>query len=44
MNDKVLIDTCAWIDYLRAKEGQLGDEVATAIESQLRARKFPQLR
>ena len=32
MNDKVLIDTGAWIDFLRAKEGQLGDEVATAIE------------
>ncbi len=29
---KVLIDTCAWIDFLRSKKGVLGDYVASAIE------------
>jgi len=29
---KILIDTCAWIDFLRAKDGALGDQVAQAIE------------
>jgi len=29
---KVLIDTCAWVDFLRSKQGVLGDYVATAIE------------
>ena len=30
---KVLIDTCAWIDFLRSKEGVLGNSVANLIES-----------
>ena len=29
---KILIDTCAWIDFLRSKKGILGDYVASAIE------------
>lgn len=29
---KILIDTCAWIDFLRSKQGVLGNYVATAIE------------
>jgi predicted nucleic acid-binding protein len=29
---KILIDTCAWVDFLRSKQGVLGDYVATAIE------------
>ena len=29
---KILIDTCAWIDFLRSKKGVLGDYVASAIE------------
>ena len=33
MHEKVLIDTCAWIDFLRSTEGKLGDFVAQAIES-----------
>lgn len=31
MNDKVLFDTCAWIDFLRYPDGALGDLIATAI-------------
>ena len=30
---KILIDTCAWIDFLRSKKGILGDYVANAIET-----------
>jgi hypothetical protein len=29
----VLIDTCAWIDFFKSKNGQLGDQVAALIES-----------
>jgi predicted nucleic acid-binding protein len=29
---EILIDTCAWIDFLRSKKGILGDYVANAIE------------
>ena len=29
---KILIDTCAWIDFFRSKKGVLGDSVAHAIE------------
>jgi predicted nucleic acid-binding protein len=31
--NKVLIDTCAWIDFLRSKEGVLGNHVASLIDS-----------
>jgi predicted nucleic acid-binding protein len=27
----VLVDTCAWIDFLRSKEGNLGDQVSMLI-------------
>ncbi len=30
--NKVLIDTCAWIDFLRSKKGVLGNVVASTIE------------
>ena len=30
---KILIDTCAWIDFLRSKKGILGDYVESAIET-----------
>ncbi|MEE9494236.1 MAG: PIN domain-containing protein [Gammaproteobacteria bacterium] len=33
MNRKILIDTCAWIDFLRSKKGHLGDCVSQAIEN-----------
>ncbi len=29
----VLIDTCAWIDFLRYQEGELGNQVAALIEN-----------
>jgi hypothetical protein len=29
---KVLIDTCAWIDFFRSKQGMLGNAVSSAIE------------
>jgi predicted nucleic acid-binding protein len=29
----VLVDTCAWIDFLRNKEGGLGNQVAALISS-----------
>ena len=29
---KTMIDTCAWIDFLRSKEGRTGDQVAQLIE------------
>ena len=29
----VLIDTCAWIDFLRYQEGELGNQVAVLIEN-----------
>ena len=31
--NKVLIDTCAWIDFLRSEEGALGNYVARLIEN-----------
>ena len=31
--NKVLIDTCAWIDFLRSKEGILGNSVTNFIAS-----------
>jgi hypothetical protein len=30
-DELVLVDTCAWIDFLRSKEGGLGDQVARLI-------------
>lgn len=33
MHDKVLIDTCAWIDFLRSTDGVLGNFVTQALES-----------
>jgi predicted nucleic acid-binding protein len=30
--NEVMIDTCAWIDFLRKKEGVLGDAVVKLIE------------
>ena len=30
---KVLIDTCAWIDFLRSEEGLLGNYVTSLIEN-----------
>ncbi|WGS87848.1 PIN domain-containing protein [Methylomonas sp. UP202] len=30
---RVLIDTCAWIDFFKSKNGQLGDQVVALIES-----------
>ncbi|MDP1664750.1 MAG: PIN domain-containing protein [Methylobacter sp.] len=32
-NGLVLIDTCAWIDFLRYQEGELGNQVAVLIEN-----------
>jgi len=32
MSPKILIDTCAWIDFLRSGEGALGDQVAQALK------------
>ncbi len=32
MHKKILLDTCAWIDFLRSTEGAMGDFVALAIE------------
>jgi predicted nucleic acid-binding protein len=32
VNQGVLIDTCAWIDFLRGTPGALSDQVALAIE------------
>ena len=29
----VLVDTCAWIDFLRYQEGELGNQVAALIEN-----------
>jgi predicted nucleic acid-binding protein len=31
MSRKILIDTCAWIDFLRGKEGALGNAVERAL-------------
>ncbi|NNJ93088.1 MAG: PIN domain-containing protein [Gammaproteobacteria bacterium] len=31
--NKVLIDTCCWIDFFRSKNGELGDLVSMLIES-----------
>jgi predicted nucleic acid-binding protein len=28
---RVLIDTCAWVDFLRASDGALGDQVESAM-------------
>lgn len=28
---RVLIDTCAWVDFLRARDGALGDQVESAM-------------
>jgi predicted nucleic acid-binding protein len=30
-DELVLVDTCAWIDFLRSKDGGLGDQVAVLI-------------
>lgn len=30
---RVMIDTCAWIDFFKSKNGHLGDQVAALIES-----------
>ena len=30
----VLIDTCAWIDFLRYQNGELGNQVAALIENE----------
>jgi predicted nucleic acid-binding protein len=32
-NSLVLVDTCAWIDFLRYQEGELGNQVAVLIEN-----------
>lgn len=29
----ILVDTCAWIDFLRYQEGELGNQVAVLIEN-----------
>ena len=29
----VLVDSCAWIDFLRHQEGELGNQVAALIEN-----------
>jgi predicted nucleic acid-binding protein len=29
--DRVLIDTCGWVDFLRARDGSLGDQVESAM-------------
>lgn len=31
MSPPVLIDTCAWIDFLRSRDGRLGDRVDQAL-------------
>lgn len=31
MSTRILIDTCAWIDFLRARRGALGDRVEQAL-------------
>lgn len=31
MNSKILVDTCAWIDFLRSREGKVGDQVEAAL-------------
>ncbi len=31
MSQKILVDTCAWIDFLRSREGNVGDQVETAL-------------
>ena len=33
MTAPVLIDTCAWIDFLRSREGALGDRVDQALRA-----------
>ncbi|HMT91678.1 PIN domain-containing protein [uncultured Thiothrix sp.] len=33
MSSKILIDTCGWIDFLRSREGQLGNQVEQALMS-----------
>lgn len=32
MTERLLIDTCGWIDFLRPGNGALGDRVAQALE------------
>ena len=32
-NSLVLVDSCAWIDFLRYQEGELGNQVAVLIEN-----------
>jgi predicted nucleic acid-binding protein len=32
-NHLVLVDSCAWIDFLRYQEGELGNQVAVLIEN-----------
>ncbi len=32
MAKRILIDTCGWIDFLRSRDGVLGDYVSLAIE------------
>ena len=32
-NSLVLVDTCAWIDFLRYQEGELGNQAAVLIEN-----------
>ncbi|MDD2893810.1 MAG: PIN domain-containing protein [Halothiobacillaceae bacterium] len=31
MRQKILIDTCGWVDFLRSREGRLGDRVERAL-------------
>lgn len=31
MSQKILIDTCGWIDFLRSRSGSLGDQVEQAL-------------
>lgn len=31
MSQKILVDTCAWIDFLRSREGKVGDQVEIAL-------------
>ncbi len=34
-HERVLIDTCGWIDFLRSRNGSLGDQVQDAMERDL---------
>jgi len=31
MSQKILIDTCGWVEFLRSREGSLGDKVEQAL-------------